>query len=63
MKYNELHKILRENNCSLTGKQRAGHPEWYSPLTGRKFTTCNHGTKEVASGTLKSILRDAGIKA
>lgn len=61
MRYNELHKLLSQAGCYLTGKQRAGHPEWYSPITGRKFTTSNHGTREVASGTLKSIKRDAGI--
>ena len=62
MKYNELHRILVRNGCFETGKQRAGHPEWYSPLTGKKFTTSNHLSTEVKPGTLKSIVRDAGIK-
>ncbi|WP_352422265.1 type II toxin-antitoxin system HicA family toxin [Proteiniphilum sp.] len=61
MKYNELHRLLIQAKCHKTGKQRAGHPEWYSPITGRKFTTSNHGTQEVPPGTLKSIKRDAGI--
>jgi predicted RNA binding protein YcfA (HicA-like mRNA interferase family) len=46
----------------MTGKQRGGHPEWFSPITGKKFTTSNHEAQEVKIGTLKSILRDAGIK-
>ncbi len=62
MKYNELHRILQRNECYETGKQRAGHPEWYSPVTGRKFTTSNHLSAEVKAGTLKSILRDSGVK-
>lgn len=62
MKYNELHRILKENGCYLTKKQRAGHPEWFSPITGRKFTTSNHGSQEVKAGTLKSIIKDSGIK-
>jgi predicted RNA binding protein YcfA (HicA-like mRNA interferase family) len=62
MKYNELHRKLRKYGCYLTGKQQAGHPEWYSPITGRKFATSNHESQEVKTGTLKSILRDAGIK-
>ncbi len=49
MKYNELHKLLKKVGCYQTGKQRAGHPEWYSPKTKRKFTTSNHGKQEVAT--------------
>lgn len=43
-------------------EQRAGHPLWLNPNTGEKFTTSNHGTREVATGTLKSILRSAGLE-
>lgn len=62
MKYKELHKLLRKAGCRDTGRQRGGHPLWYSPITGNYFKTSNHGSEEVKSGTLKSILRDAGIK-
>ena len=47
MKYNELHRILSRAGCYETGK---------------KFTTSNHGSAEVKPGTLKSIIRDAGVK-
>lgn len=62
MKYNELHRILKKNGCYDAGKQSGGHPLWFSPKTERVFKTSNHGSEEVKSGTLKSILRDAGIK-
>lgn len=62
MKYNELHKLLSKAGCWDTGRQRGGHPLWYSPKTGNYFKTSNHGSEEVKSGTLNSILRDAGIK-
>ena len=62
MKYKELHKLLKANGCYPTGVQRAGHPEWYSPITNKKFPTSNHGSEEVKKGTLTSILKDAGIK-
>lgn len=62
MKYKELHKLLSKAGCRDTGRQRSGHPLWYSPLTGIYFTTSNHGSEEVKTGTLKSILRDAGLK-
>ncbi|WP_302994156.1 type II toxin-antitoxin system HicA family toxin [Parabacteroides goldsteinii] len=62
MKYNELHRILNKHGCYETNRQRAGHPEWFSPITGRKFTTSNHLSAEVKPGTLKSIIRDSGVK-
>lgn len=62
MKYNELHKLLSKAGCYDTGRQRSGHPLWFSPVTGKYFKTSNHGSEEVKPGTLKSILREAGIK-
>ncbi len=62
MKYNELHRKLRKFGCYPTGEYAHGHPVWHSPKTGKEFKTSMHESKEVATGTLKSILRDAGIK-
>ena len=62
MKYKELHKILRKAGMIELHAQRAGHPLWLNPQTGEKFTTSNHGTREGATGTLKSILRSAGLE-
>ena len=62
MKYAELHRKLKKAGCYATGDEIAGHPEWYSPITEKYFPTSHHDQKEVAKGTLKSILRDAGIK-
>ena len=61
MKYNELHRKLRKQGCYPTGKEIAGHPEWYSPITEKYFPTSHHDKKEVATGTLKKIIRDAGL--
>lgn len=61
MKYNELHRLLKKAGCYDTGKQRSGHPYWFSPITGQYFTTSNHGKEEVTPGTLKNIKRLAGI--
>lgn len=54
MKYNELHRLLRGIGCYPTGKQIAGHPAWFSPLTGQTFPTSNHNSEEVKRGTLAS---------
>ncbi|MCQ2609040.1 MAG: type II toxin-antitoxin system HicA family toxin [Bacteroidales bacterium] len=53
---------MRGIGCIVTGKQRAGHPEWFSPITGKLFVTSNHLSHEVANGTLKSIKRDSGLE-
>lgn len=61
MKYNELMRLLKKSGCYDTGKQQNGHPLWYSPKTGKYFKVSNHGSAEVASGTLKAIKHAAGI--
>jgi len=40
----------------------SGHPIWYSPITDKYFKMSNHGSEEVATGTLNAILKAAGIK-
>ncbi len=62
MKYNELKRKLLAAGCYPLQRQVAGHPLWYSPITGKEFITSNHGKNEVAKGTLKQILKDSGIK-
>ena len=61
MRINELRELLREKGCCCirNGKR---HEQWYSPLTGATFPVPRHGTKEVPNGTLRNILKQAGIK-
>ena len=61
MKYSELERLVKKAGCYDTGRQQAGHPLWYSPKTGKMFQMSNHGSQEVASGTLKKIKQAAGI--
>ncbi len=61
MKYNELERLVRKAGCYDTKRQQAGHPLWYSPKTGKTFQMSNHGSEEVASGTLRKIKLAAGI--
>ena len=62
MKYNELTKQLKKIGCYDTSEQQAGHPLWFSPVTGKFFKMSNHGSEEVATGTLNSIKKAAGLK-
>lgn len=60
MKYSELEKMLRKAGCYLVNNN--AHPIWYSPITGKRFQTGHHKSEEVKKGTLKKILRQAGIQ-
>lgn len=62
MKYSELTKKLKKAGCYNTGREIQGHPAWYSPKTGKYFPVSHHKSKEVAKGTLNSILEAAGLK-
>lgn len=56
-----IRKTREQAGCYNTGRQQQGHPLWFSPKTGMYFQMSNHGTHEVATGTLKKIKRAAGI--
>ena len=62
MKYAELHRLLRTMGCYELKLKGTAHPVWFSPLTGRRFTTSHHLSEEVKKGTLKNILQQAGIE-
>ena len=61
MKYKELERLVKKAGCYYIGRQQAGHPLWYSPKTGKMFQMSNHGSEEVATGTLNKIKKAAGI--
>lgn len=60
MKQSELLKLFSKNDIKLLqhGKR---HDIYYSPITKKQFPVPRHA-KEIAIGTLKSIMRDAGFE-
>lgn len=62
MKYSELERKLKSIKCYATGEQLDGHPEWFSPKTGKFFKMSHHKSQEVKFGTLQRILKDSGLK-
>ncbi|MCD7886851.1 MAG: type II toxin-antitoxin system HicA family toxin [Clostridiales bacterium] len=60
MLYSELEKQLKKAGCTVL-REDANHCIWYSPITGKRFPVSRHKTEEIPKGTLKSILRDAGL--
>ena len=57
MKVSELSKLLKKNGCYLVE-----HDEWYSEITRKSFRLPRHQSKEIATGTLNRILKDAGLR-
>lgn len=60
MKQSELLKLFSENGITFVqhGKR---HDIYFSPITNKKFPVPRHA-KEIATGTLKSIKKDAGLE-
>lgn len=60
MKTSELLKLLKKNGIQFVehGKR---HDHYYSPITGKCFPVPRH-KDELKTGTLNSILEDAGLK-
>ena len=60
MKKSELLKILKRGDCSIV-REGKRHEIWYSEKTKKQFSVPRHA-KEVATGTVANILKDAGLK-
>lgn len=60
MKQSELLKLFKKNGIKLFIHGN-NHDIYYSPKTGKKFSVPRHA-KEIATGTLNSIKKDAGIE-
>ena len=61
IKYSELEKKLKEAGCRMV-RSGAGHDIWINPKTGKQFTVGRHKTQDVPTGTLKSIMKSAGLQ-
>ena len=61
MTTSELKRCLRKNGCYKV-HEGGNHEKWYSPASGKHFMIDRHDTKQLPTGTLNSILKDAGLK-
>jgi len=57
----ELRRMLKKAGCRKDS-DGTNHEWWINPKTGQKFQVPRHKTQEVATGTLKQILKSAGLK-
>lgn len=60
MRVNELKRLLREYGCYELSHGKE-HDVWFSPVTNALIRVPRHQAKEVPYGTLRSILKQAGI--
>lgn len=60
MKTQELIKLLRKNKCYVL-RNGSRHDIWYSENTQKQFVVPRHKA-EVPIGTLRHILKDAGVR-
>lgn len=61
MKTQELIKLLKKNGCYFVEHGRE-HDKWHSDLSGKDIRLPRHGSKEIPTGTVNRILKDAGLK-
>ena len=62
MKVSELIKLIsKSGKCHFVvhGKE---HDRWHSDITGKDFMIPRHSSKEIPTGTVSRILKDAGIR-
>lgn len=60
LKYSELEKLIKKT-CKIH-REGANHTLWINEKTGKIFPVGRHKTQEIPKGTLKAILKDAGLE-
>lgn len=61
MTWGELIRLLKKNGCKFDG-HRANHDMYFCPKTGEVIAVGRHTKEEVRTGTMRAILKQAGIK-
>jgi predicted RNA binding protein YcfA (HicA-like mRNA interferase family) len=61
MKVSELTRLAKKRGCYIerTGRE---HDIWINPKTGRTSPIPRHKSKELATGTAESIMKELDIK-
>ena len=61
MKVSEFIRQLKKHGIKFK-KHGARHDVYYNPKTGQETHVPRHNSKELATGTMKSMLEDLGLK-
>ena len=58
---NEVIRGLKKAGFAFDRQAKGSHEIWYNPATKRRTTVPNHPGVDIRKGTLKAILKEAGI--
>lgn len=61
MKYRDIAKRLRELGCQELARGKGSHRKWYNPLNGQVTVVPDWGSKDLAPGTVRAIIRELGL--
>jgi mRNA interferase HicA len=61
MRYRELAKRLRKLGCREIRAGKGSHFIWRNPDTGQVASVPDWGSKDLATGTVRAIIRELGI--
>lgn len=61
MKSREVIKMLKEDGWIFKA-QKGSHVHFVHPMKSGKVTVPDHGSNDIAKGTLNSILKQSGLK-
>ena len=56
-------KKLKKAGFVFDRQAKGSHEIWYNPITKRRTTIPNHPGVDIPKGTLKAILKEAGLTA
>jgi len=61
MRYRELAKRLRQLGCEELRQGKGSHRVWYNPATGKAAAAPDWGSRDLAPGTVRAIIRELGV--
>jgi len=54
-------RVLKKAGFVFDRQAKGSHEIWYNPVTKRRTTIPNHPGSDIKKGTLKAILKEAGL--
>jgi predicted RNA binding protein YcfA (HicA-like mRNA interferase family) len=61
MNYRQLARRLKELGCEELRQAKGSHRYWHNPVNDKVTSIPDWGSKDLAPGTVRSIIRQLGI--
>jgi predicted RNA binding protein YcfA (HicA-like mRNA interferase family) len=61
MKYRDVAKRLRELGCQESVRGKGSHCKWHNPANGKVTVVPDWGSKDLAPGTVRAVVRELGL--